>query len=90
MIFGEISCLEIILKGPPKGVGFCLQKGKDEKLNYQLSKGTDIKFSFFVRVKPGKNDLPNFLGEFTQGSPKERFVYLCAGEYAGQKNTEWA
>ena len=82
--------LEIFLVAPPKGVGFCLQKGKSELLDYQDSKGKDIRFSLSVRVKPGKNDAPNFLGGFAQGTPKERFIYICAGEYAGQKNTEWA
>lgn len=82
--------LEIELVAPPTGVGFCLQKGKSEKIDYQVSEGKDIRFPFSVRVKPGKNGDPNFLGGFTQGSPKERFVYICAGEYAGQKNSEWS
>lgn len=82
--------LEIVLIAPPKGVGFCLQKGKNEKVNYQVSKGEDFRYSLPVRVRPGKNGTANFLGEFTQGTPNERFVYICAGEYAGQKNTEWA
>ena len=43
-----------------------------------------------MRVKRGKNDAPNFLGPFTQGTPRQRFIYVCVGEYAGQKNTEWA
>ncbi len=30
------------------------------------------------------------LGEFTQGTPKERFVYICVGQYAGQEKTQWA
>jgi hypothetical protein len=82
--------LEIKLVTPPKGVGFCLQKGKDELIDYQVSKGEDLLFRFSVRVKQDKSGAPNFLGEFTQGSPKERFVYICVGEYAGQKNAEWA
>lgn len=82
--------LEIVLVAPPKGVGFGLQKEKSEVVDYQVSKGKDIRFSFSVRVKSGKNGTPNFLGEFTQGTPKERFIYICVGKYAGQKNTEWA
>lgn len=82
--------LEIVLVAPPKGVGFCLQKGKSELVDYQVSTGDDIRFSLSVRVKQGKLGAPNFLGEFTQGTPKERFVYVCAGEYAGQQNAEWA
>ncbi len=82
--------IEILLVAPPQGVGFYLQKGKKELLDYQVSKGKGIRFALSVRVKLGNNDAPNFLGEFTQGTPRERFIYICAGEYAGQKNTEWA
>lgn len=82
--------LEIELIAPPKGVGFCLQKGKTELIDYQVSEGENIRFSLPVRVRQGKTDAPNFLGEFTQGAPKERFIYVCVGEYAGQKNTLWA
>ncbi len=82
--------LEITLKSPPEGIGFCLQKGKSEKIDYQVSTGKDIKFSFSVRVKEGKTEKPNFLGPFTQGKPTERFVYICIGQSAGQENTVWA
>ena len=82
--------LDITLKNPPKGVGFCLQKGKGEKIGYQVSNGKDITFSFNMRVKEGKTKDPNFLGEFAQGKPGERFVYICVGQYAGQEKTEWA
>ena len=82
--------LEIELIAPPKGVGFCLQKGRNELVDYQVSEGENIRFSLPVRVKQGKAGASNFLGEFTQGTPKERFFYVCVGEYAGQKNTVWA
>ena len=82
--------LEITLKNPLKGVGFCLQKGKDQKIAYQMSKGKDITFTFNARVREGKTEQPNFLGEFTQGKPSERFVYICIGQYAGQENTTCA
>lgn len=85
----ELS-LGIRLINPPKQVGFCLQKGKDEKVGYCVADSEDILFSFVVRVRPDKEGAPNFLGEFTQGRPKERFVYICVGQYAGQEDTEWA
>ena len=40
--------LEIGLIAPPKGVGFCLQKGKSEKVDYQVSKGKDIRFRYML------------------------------------------
>lgn len=85
----EIS-LEIVLVAPPKGVGFCLQEGKSELIDYQVSAGENVRFNFSVRVKQGKLGTPNFLGTFTQGTAKERFVYVCVGEYAGQLDADWA
>jgi len=82
--------LQIGLVSPPRGVGFGLQKGKGEIVAYQVSDGSNIEFELSVRIKRGKTGAPNFLGEFTQGTPSERFVYLCVGEYAGQRNAEWA
>lgn len=82
--------LGIELVAPPNGVGFCLQKGKNELIDYQVSKGKNIRFSLSVRVKQGKLDAPDFLGKFTQGTPKERFIYICVGDYAGQKDATWA
>ena len=85
----HIVNLEIVLKNPPSDVGFCLQKGRDELVDYVVSNGEDINFTFPVRVKLTENRSPNFLGEFTQGPVKERFVYICSGKRAGQKNTQW-
>jgi hypothetical protein len=52
--------LSIKLVSPPSGVGFCLQKGKDELVNYELSTGEDIVFTLQVRVNQGKDGQPNF------------------------------
>jgi len=41
-------------------------------------------------VKRGSAVGPNFLGEFLHGTPKERFFYICVGEYAGQEKFEWS
>jgi len=81
--------LFIKLVNPPKGVGFCLQKGKDELVDYVVSNGKDLIFELSVRVKEGKDGSPNFLGEYTQGTPKERFIYICSGKCAGQTGTHW-
>ncbi|MGH1543137.1 MAG: DUF5990 family protein, partial [Arenicella sp.] len=61
-----------------------------ELVDYVLSDGNDIIFIFSLRVKHSKNGSPNFLGEYAQGPVKGRFVYICSGEYAGQKGTQWA
>ena len=81
--------LFINLVNPPKGVGFCLQKGKDELVDYVISKGKDLVFELSARIKEGKDGSPVFLGDYTQGTPKERFVYICSGKRAGQADTLW-
>jgi len=50
----------------------------------------DLNFEFTVRVAQGKDRLPNFLGPFVQGPPRERFVYLDIGTYAGQTGSLWS
>lgn len=82
----EIPC-RIVLVSPPKGIGFCLQKGRDELIDYIESDGSNISFQFMVRVREQKDGSPNFLGPFTQGKPSERFVYICIGRRAGQQGT---
>ena len=86
--------LRIILEKPPAGVDFGLQKGRGsdyETIQTQRSKGKDLDFQFTVRAKAtGKNEPPNFLGEFVQGPTGERFVYIDIGTYAGQEGTCWS
>ncbi|ETX05256.1 MAG: hypothetical protein ETSY2_24070, partial [Candidatus Entotheonella gemina] len=44
-------------------------------------------FRFTLRIAPNKkNGQPNFLGPYAQGTPEQRFVYLCWGERRGD---EW-
>jgi len=88
----EIS-LRIVVASPPAGVYFGLQKGGGndyETVQTVESKSDDLQFEFDVRVREGKDGLPNFLGPFVQGPTQERFVYLDIGTYAGQTNTPWS
>ncbi|MBM3784212.1 MAG: hypothetical protein FJW30_07610 [Acidobacteria bacterium] len=75
--------LRIVLQRPPAGVHFSLQGKPGELFQKVVSTGADITFDFEIRVQPG----PRFLGEFTQGPPASRFVYVCSGASAGQPNT---
>jgi len=87
--------LRITLYRVPPGVRFALQKGKsDAHGNAELVAPTridptSISFDFSVRVGPGKGETPRFLGEFTQGPPDKRFVYVNSGRRAGQEETLW-
>jgi hypothetical protein len=87
--------LRIVLRRPPPGVKFALQKGKsnaagDAELVPPTRTTTDsIAFDFPVRVDISKDDAPRFLGEFAQGPPATRFVYVNSGRRAGQTGTAW-
>ena len=88
----ELNLL-IILEDPPPGVDFGLQKGSGdpyETVQTQRSSTGDLRFELSVRVREGKDGLPNFLGPFTQGPAQQRFVYIDIGTYAGQTNTVWS
>ena len=88
----ELNLL-IILEDPPPGVDFGLQKGSGdpyETVQTQRSSTRDLRFELSVRVREGKDGLPNFLGPFTQGPAQQRFVYIDIGTYAGQTNTVWS
>ena len=81
--------LTIRLLSPPPSVQFCVQKGKSELEQLVTSSGEDIEFTIPFRVKQKVDGSPNFLGEYAQGTPKQRFFYLCIGQAAGQITSEW-
>jgi Family of unknown function (DUF5990) len=85
--------LRIVLENPPPGVDIGLQKGSGsnyETIQKQLSGSGNLAFEFPITVKFTENGVPNFLGAFVQGTPKDRFVYLDIGKCAGQANTIWS
>lgn len=88
--------LRITLNRVPAGVKFALQKGKSgAQLHPDLVAPTrkvddSLSFDFSVRVAQAKPGSPlRFLGEFTQGPPEKRFVYVNSGRSAGQPDTLW-
>ena len=84
--------LRIILVDPPGGVDFALQKGGGhdyEAVQTQRSSKGDLHFDFTVRVRPGKDGGPNFLGPFVHGPTGERFIYIDIGTMAGQMGSCW-
>ncbi|HET7462894.1 MAG TPA: DUF5990 family protein [Longimicrobium sp.] len=80
--------LRITVVGPPPEVTFAVQRGRDGLLPPTRRTADAIVFDFTVRV--GERDgRPNFLGEFAQGTPADRFVYVNSGTRAGQAGTRW-
>ena len=82
--------LRIIVRRPPPGVTFAVQRGSAELLPPNAGSSDALVFDLSVRadgVSPSGR--PRFLGPFTQGPPTARFVYVNSGQRAGQPGTRW-
>jgi hypothetical protein len=83
-----------VIEQPPKGVDFALQKGSGsmyETVQRQRSDGNDIVFEFQPSIKDGVSDsMAALSGPFVQGPPRQRFVYVDIGTYAGQADSCWS
>ena len=85
--------IRIILKNPPTGVDFGVQKGKGnqyETIQKQRSNNNDLSFEFKISVNESQTSLPNFTGPYVQGPLNERFIYIDIGTYAGQIDSVWS
>lgn len=80
--------LRIVVTGPLSGVWFALQRGKSELVT-PTSREPELIFDFSV-LADLSSDPPRLTGEFTQGPPAARFVYINSGTYAGQSGTAWS
>ena len=88
--------LRIVLRRPPAGVRFALQRGethagKEVELEaVQEADGVrDLAFSCTVRVRPQADGTLRFLGPFAHGPTAARFVYITVGQRAGQPQSPW-
>ena len=84
--------IRITLVDPPAGITYGLQRGKGSKYSVEFAQTPrrgDVTFDFAIDVVE-KNGAPNFLGEYVQGPPGRRFIYIDVGRYAGQAHTPWA
>ena len=80
--------LRLIVTEPLPGVHVAMQRGKSELLPpTTLSNTITFDFPVFVDLS---TDPPRLTGEFTQGPPAKRFVYVNSGSYAGQPGTCWS
>ena len=86
--------LRIVIEQPPAGVDFALQQGSGssyEAVQKQRSNGNDLTFEFQPSIRDGVSDSMAALGgPFVQGPPRQRFVYLDIGTYAGQAGSCWS
>ena len=81
------------MQEPTPGVVYGLQKGRGSKyetVQKQVSGSNDLIFEFNVDSKHGDDGKIVLHGPFTQGTPKDRFIYIDIGTYAGQKESHWS
>jgi hypothetical protein len=82
--------LRITLVEPPAGVWFGIQRGRSGADPRALSDGSDLSFEIPIRLKEGKVEgSTDFSGEYVQGRPGERFVYISIGKHAGDTHSCW-
>ncbi|MFT3799769.1 MAG: DUF5990 family protein [Burkholderiaceae bacterium] len=92
MSISSPAFVQLILRvqDPPPGVTFAVQRGRSELLTpFAVESGSPC-FAFTLKLgRPLAGGGANFLGEFAQGTPTDRFVYLNSGIRAGQASSCW-
>lgn len=82
--------LRITVRRPPSGVAFAVQRAVTELLEPSARAQDALVFDFTVRAGAvAAGAAPRLLGPFTHGPPGARFVYLNAGQRAGQATSCW-
>jgi hypothetical protein len=83
--------IRVTVIGPPPGVTFAMQRGKDELLPPSKVDAKSLVFDLSIRVSERKTGCaPNVLGPYAQGKPGDRFLYLNSGAMAGQQDSCWS
>lgn len=82
--------LRIVVIDPPVGVRLQMQRGRQELVPPVRTSKKSLTFEFTLRVGTRPSGEPNFLGEFAQGPPAGRFVYVNAGTLAGESESCWS
>lgn len=81
--------LRIVVEAPPPGVVLAVQRGRSEWLVPVASDDAAWIFEFAVDVADAEAEPPRLTGEFAQGPPATRFVYVNSGTLAGQAGSPW-
>jgi hypothetical protein len=81
--------VRIVLVDPPRGVVFALQRGRNELAGAASSLGALLSFDFTLCAEERPGGLVGWTGEFVQGRPGGKFVYVNSGTLAGQEGSGW-
>ncbi len=86
--------LRIVVDDPVPGLRLALQRGAGpaaELVGAATGSGEPLAFDLEVTVDGALADgRPRLLGAYAQGTPTERFVYLCVGRMADQPDSAWS
>lgn len=82
--------LRIVVVEPPTGVTLAVQRGRSELLAPVAITAEAVIFEFCVSVADAAAAPPRLTGEFVQGPPGGRFVYVNSGTLAGQAASCWS
>ena len=86
--------LRIIVRRPPEGVHFVMQRGataEHDLVPPTAISGDSITFDLTLRIGAPARGIPvRFLGPFAQGTPDARFIYINSGQLAGEAGTPWS
>ena len=86
----DVVPLRVVVRDPLPGVVLRFQSGQTNLVSPSSVSDAVVVFDFSVRVTLPDDEGPvGFFGPFSQGPPKERFVYVNAGRHAGQVDTCW-
>lgn len=82
--------VRITVIDPPTGVRFRVQRGRHELDEPSHITATAQSFDLTLRLgAPLADGRPNFLGEYAQGTPSDRFIYVNSGRHAGNPDSPW-
>lgn len=81
--------LRIVVIRPPIDVEFAVQRGRSDLLAPVEVTPEATTFEFSVSVADSTVNPPRLTGEFAQGPPAARFVYVNSGTLAGQSASCW-
>lgn len=77
------------MEEPLAGVTYAVQRGKSDLLAPARSSKSELQFEFPLTLADISTKPPRLTGEYAQGPPSKRFVYVNTGTAAGQENTPW-
>ena len=81
--------LRVVVLDPPQGVHFAMQRGSCNLVPPTDVTADSIAFEFSVSVADLFSDPVRLTGEFAQGPPASRFVYINSGTLAGHSGACW-